>query len=134
MDWKVFLSLGFTGLIVWLFKERLWEMLFSIPKLIISWWDRRQKRKDLIEFLDKWYSNSNNLSVSSGRLDVNMKNELGSYRLYKLIEPLKQLKVCTLFKAANYWCFANFQNNYNSADVERMIADVNKGVYDQYLQ
>lgn len=84
---------------------------------------------DLIKFLEMWYSNNNNLVVSSGRLDVAIEREFGSYRLNQLMEPLKALKVCTLCKGRNYWLFSNISNGYNSSDVKHLIADVKKGLY-----
>ena len=108
----------------------MWEVLLRILKLIFDWREKHQKHKDLIRFLKLWFSNKSNFNVSSGRLDQKIEQELGDYRLGKLVKPLKAIKVCSLFKAKNYWCFTHFSNNYNEVDIKNMVADVKKGLYD----
>lgn len=133
MSWKTVVFLAALGLVSYLLKGKLWEMISGFIKLLINLRKNKQKRRDLIIFLKKWFSNNANLNVSSGRLDINTEKEFGAYRLRKLVEPLKQMRVCTLSQGANYWFFANFQNNYTKEDAKKMIADVEKGLYDQYL-
>jgi hypothetical protein len=112
---------------------KLWEILLGIVRWVMAFFKNYYKRRDLIIFLKKWFSDASNLNVSSGRLNINLEKEFGSYRLNKLIAPLKALRVCTLSPGASYWFFVNIHHNYNDADVKNLISDVKRGRYDQYL-